>query len=505
MIVNSLVHYRGRPLRPIKAATAIAVLLLPAVVASAVEARSRYNVLLFTADDMHAESIRVYGSRTDMTPQLDRFAATGMVFDRAHVNAAICAPSRAIIATGLYGHNSGAMGFMPARPGTPEIVTTFQEAGFLAGVLGKVGHSTPVRATKWDYSFDRPDLGNGRSPAIYYERSKVFLERARSENKPFYLMVNSHDPHRPYCYPNKLLKGAERPSKVYAPEDVEVPGFVPDLAGVRAELAAYQNSTRRLDDTFGKVMQALDETGFAESTLVVFMSDNGIAIPFAKCNAWFHSSRTPMLVRLPGVVKPGTKDTRHFVSGVDLWPTFLELTGVKGPEKLDGRSFLPLLKGQSQQDREFVFTQIDKKAGNDAVPMRCIQNAGYGYIYNPFSDGKHLYRNNNEGGTMAAMNEAAKKDQFIAARVKLFRYRVPEEFYDLTRDRDSLKNLIDSPHHAETIQDMRRRLEDWMAATRDPMLEAFRNRGDRAVVDSVMEKTYGKPRTRKKKQKKGKQ
>ncbi|MHC5054681.1 MAG: sulfatase-like hydrolase/transferase, partial [Planctomycetota bacterium] len=194
------------------------------------EARARYNVLLFTADDMHAESMRVYGSRTDMTPQLDRFAASGMVFDRAHVNAAICAPSRAIIATGLYGHNSGAMGFMPAKPGTPEIVTTFQKAGFLAGVLGKVGHSTPVRATKWDYSFDRPDLGNGRSPTIYYERSKVFLERARSEKKPFYLMVNSHDPHRPYCYPDKLLKGAERPSKVYGPEDVEVPGFVPDLA-----------------------------------------------------------------------------------------------------------------------------------------------------------------------------------------------------------------------------------------------------------------------------------
>jgi N-sulfoglucosamine sulfohydrolase len=481
-------------LRSIGTIGGVLLLFVLTAAAAAAEARSRYNVLLFTADDMHAESIRVYGSRTDMTPQLDRFAASGMVFDRAHVNAAICAPSRAIIATGLYGHNSGAMGFMPAKPGTPEIVTTFQKAGYLAGVLGKVGHSTPVRATKWDYSFDRPDLGNGRSPTIYYERSKVFFERARSEKKPFYLMANSHDPHRPYCYPDKLLKGAERPSKVYGPEDVEVPGFVPDLAGVRAELAAYQNSTRRLDDTFGKVMQALDESGFAGSTLVVFMSDNGIAIPFAKCNAWFHSSRTPMLVRLPGVVKPGTRDTKHFVSGVDLWPTFLELTGVEGPEKLDGRSFLPLLKGQSQEGREFVFTQIDKKAGNDAVPMRCIQNARYGYIYNPFSDGKHLYRNNNEGKTMAAMNASARTDPAVAQRVKLFRYRVPEELYDLSKDRDCLRNLIDSREHADIVRDMRKRLEDWMVATGDPMLEALRNREDRGVVDSVMEKTYGKPR-----------
>ncbi|MHC5058816.1 MAG: sulfatase/phosphatase domain-containing protein, partial [Planctomycetota bacterium] len=267
---------------------------------------------------------------------------------------------------------------------------------------------------------------------------------------------------------------------------------------------AYQNSTRRLDDAFGKVMQALDESGFAGSTLVVFMSDNGIAIPFAKCNAWFHSSRTPMLVRLPGVVKPGTRDSKHFVSGVDLWPTFLELTGVEGPEKLDGRSFLPLLKGQSQEGREFVFTQIDKKAGNDAVPMRCIQNARYGYIYNPFSDGKHWYRNNNEGKTMAAMNAAAKNDPFIAARVKLFRYRVPEELYDLSRDRDCLRNLIDSPEHADVIREMRKRLEDWMVATGDPMLEALRNREDRGVVDSVMERTYGKPKQKTKSKRKRK-
>jgi len=464
----------------------------------------RYNVLLFTADDMHAESMQTYGSKTDQTPQLDRFAKSGMVFDRAHVNAAICAPSRAVIATGLYSHNSGAMGFMPARPGTPNIVTILQKAGYLAGILGKVGHSTPVPGTKWDDSFDQNELGNGRSPKIYAERSKVFFERCKKEGKPFYFMVNSHDPHRPYCNPQKLLKNAEMPSKTYKPEEVEVPGFVPDLPGVREELATYQNSTRRLDDTFGKVMQALEESGFASNTLVVFLSDNGIAIPFAKCNAWFHSTHTPMLCRLPGVVKAGTRDDTHFVSGVDLMPTFLELTGVKGPAKQDGRSILPLLKGESQKGREFVFTQIDKKAGNDAVPMRCVQNARFGYIYNPFSDGKHWYRNNNEGKTMAAMNAAAKTDPAIAKRVELFRFRVPEEFYDLEKDPNCLKNLIDDPEHKTAILEMRKKLEGWMTATGDPMLEAFRGRDDRSLVDAVMEKTYGKAKQAKEKKRKNK-
>jgi N-sulfoglucosamine sulfohydrolase len=471
--------------------------------AAATAGQPRYNVLLFTADDMHAESMRTYGSKVkDLTPNLDRFAKTGMVFDRAHVNAAICAPSRAVIATGLYSHNSGAMGFMPARPGTPDIVTAFQQAGYLAGILGKVGHSTPVPGMTWDYHFDQQELGNGRSPTVYYERSRVFLDRCKSEGKPFYFMVNSHDPHRPYCNPRQLTPGAEAPSKTYEPKDVEVPGFVPDLPGVREELAMYQNSTRRLDDTFGKVMQALDESGFADNTLVVFMSDNGIAIPFAKCNTWFHSTRTPMVVRLPGVVEPGTRDDTHFVSEVDLMPTFLELTAVQGPDKLDGRSILPLLKGTSQDDREFVFTQIDAKAGGDAVPMRCVQNGKFGYIYNPFSDGKHVYRNNNEGKTMAAMNAAAETNQEIAKRVRLFRYRVPEEFYDLENDPNCLVNLIDSPEHKADVQAMRIKLEAWMAETADPMLEAFRSRDNRVAVDAVMEKTYGTPKPKKKSRKK---
>ncbi len=463
------------------------------------EPESRLNVLLFTADDLHAESVGVFAGRPEgLTPNLDRFARQGLRFDRAHVNVAICAPCRAVIATGLYSHRSGALGFIKANDGTPDVVTTFQEAGYRAGILGKYGHSTPVRSMKWDYAFDQKDLGNGRNPEIYYQRSRTFFQQCKDENQPFYFMVNSHDPHRPYCNPDKLTAGAAMPSKVYQPEEVTVPRFLPDLPGVRAELAHYLNSTRRLDDTFGRVMQALDESGFAENTLVVFLSDNGIAVPFAKCNVWFHSSRTPLLVRWPGVVKPGTENRSDFVSVVDLFPTFLSATGVQGPAELDGHSFLPLLKGESQAGRDRVFTQIDMKAGGDAVPMRCVQNAKYGYIYNPFSDGRHVYRNNNEGLCMKAMNAAARQDADIAARIQLFRYRVPEEFYDLEKDPDCLHNLIDSPEHADKVAAMRGELQAWMSATHDPMLTALQNRTQRATVDKVMQDTYGKSPTRSK-------
>ncbi|MBN1442322.1 MAG: sulfatase [Planctomycetes bacterium] len=457
-------------------------------------AADRLNILLFTADDLHDESVGAFGGRPEgLTPRLDRFARQGMRFDRAHVNAAICAPSRAVIATGLYSHRSGAMGFFKARAGTPDIVTTFQRAGYLAGILGKVGHSTPTDSMRWDYEFDQKDLGNGRNPEIYHQRSRTFLERCRKEGKPFYFMVNSHDPHRPYCNPERLTAGAAMPSRIYKPSEVAVPGFLPDLPGVREELSQYLNSARRLDDTFGRVLDALEESGFARSTLVVFLSDNGIAVPFAKCNTWFHSTRTPLLVRWPGVVEAGSENRGDFVSGVDLFPTFLEAAGVVGPESLDGRSFVPLLRGKTQTGRDHVFTQIDKKAGGDAVPMRCVQSRRYGYIYSPFSDGRHVYRNNNEGLCMKAMQEAARSDPAVAARIALFRYRVPEELYDLEKDPDCLKNLIDSPEHRKAIDALRARLHAWMEATADPMLEAFLNRSDRAAVDAAMRNAYGAP------------
>ena len=471
----------------------------------------RLNILLFTADDLHTESLGVFAARpTDLTPHLDRFAKSGMRFDRAHVNVAICAPSRAVIMTGLLSHRSGAMGFYKAKPGTPDLVTAFQNAGYLAGILGKLNHSTPTDAMRWDYEFDRGDLGDGRHPEVYYRRTKTFLERAKRESKPFWFMVNSHDPHRPYCYPDRLRKNAAMPSKVYRPEDVTVPGFLPDLPGVREELAAYLNSTRRLDDTFGRVMDALAESGFADNTIVVFLSDNGIAVPFAKCNAWYHASRTPLLVRWPNVVKPGSENLVDFVSGVDLLPTFLEATGVEWTTPLDGQSLVPLLRGDAAPgeskvpDRDIVFTQIDQKAGNDAVPMRCVQSAQYAYLYNPFSDGKHRYRNNNEGECMKAMNAAAKTDADIAARIDLFRYRVPEELYDIAKDPDCLHNLIASPSHAAVADKLRKRLRTWMVDTGDPMLAAFDHREDREAVDAAMSRTYGAPKAKKKRKRRGK-
>jgi len=457
------------------------------------------NVLLFTADDMHCQSLESFGGKVaGLTPNLDRFAEEGMRFERAHVNVAICQPSRGVLATGRYGHNSGVLGFMHTNRHIPTIMETLRKAGYRTGILGKVAHSTPKADYRWDFVHDFAELGNGRSPQRYYGYSKEFFAQCRESGQPFYFMVNSHDPHRPFHVPGRKYGQSEEPSRTYAPSEVEVPGFVPDLPGVREELSNYQNSTRRCDDTFGRVMQALDEAGFRDNTLVVFLSDNGIAIPFAKCNVYLASTRTPWIVRWPGVVKAGSVDRQHFISGVDFFPTVLEALGRPIPDGLDGASFLPLLKGEPQEGRDRVFTQIDMKAGGDAVPMRCVQDEHYGYIYNAWSDGRHWYRNNNEGMTMKAMNQAAQTNPAIAARVKVFRYRAPEELYDLEKDPDCLRNLVDSPQHQEVLDQYRERLRDWMVRTGDPLLAAFDHRGDRGVVDATIDEyTPGSRKVRK--------
>lgn len=450
------------------------------------------NVLLFTADDLNCDSLGCFGGKVPgLTPNLDAFASEGMRFENAHVTVAICQPSRGALGTGRYGHNSGVMGFMHTDRKIPTVMQTLRDGGYLAGILGKVNHSTPHADYKWDFVHDQNELGNGRDPDIYYRYCKEFLARCRREDRPFYFMVNSHDPHRPYHIAGKPVKGAKEPSKTYEPADVAVPGFVPDLEGVRIELSYYQNSTRRLDDTFGRTMQALKESGFAQNTLVMFLSDNGIAIPFAKCNAYLASTRTPWIVRWPGVAAEGSVEKTHFISGIDFFPTALEAVGLPVPDGLDGFSFVPLLKGEKQAGRNKVFTQIDMKAGGDAVPMRCVQDKRFGYIFSPWADGIFWYRNNNEGLTMKAMEEAAETDPAVARRVRMFRYRAAEELYDLEKDPDCINNLVDKADFEDELNRRRNQLHKWMMETGDPLLPAFENRNSPEKLKSVLIDIYG--------------
>jgi N-sulfoglucosamine sulfohydrolase len=453
-----------------------------------VEKHKSPNLLLIVADDMNWDTVGTFGCPTpDTTPNIDRLAQEGIRFNRAHVTIAVCQPSRSAMMTGRYPHQSGGEGFHHLRhPHVPILPELLRGSGYTVGILGKVDHSTPYGGFNWNMMYDRNELGEGRNPEVYYHHARAFMQSAKDEERPFFLMANSHDPHRPF-YGNdppewygereNLLPRAIPPSRTFSPEEVTVPGFLPDLPQVRLEISEYYNSVRRCDDTAGSILAALKETGQEENTLVLYLSDNGMAFPFAKTNCYLNSTRTPWIMRWPGVIEPGAVDDEHFVSGIDIMPTFLNAASIDVPARTAGRSFLPLLQGSSQGDREYVFTQFNQTAGKRNYPMRCVQSEHFGYIYNPWSDGERIFKNESQSGrTFNDMKRAAESDSGIAARVNLFLYRVPEEFYDFKNDPDGRVNLINHPDYQQEISRHRELLLDWMKETGDPALGAFRNR-----------------------------
>ena len=450
------------------------------------------NIIIFTADDLGPNGVGLEsfgGKMSGLTPNIDKIANAGVRFTNAYVNSSICMPSRGIIATGMYGFNSGHHGFFYAREEVNTMMEALRSAGYKTGILGKVAHSATKMSTIWDYVYDKEDLGSGRSPSKYYERTKAFVNKCKSEDQPFYLMVNSHDPHRPFQEPNgELLDGAEWPSKLYSPEEVFVPGFLPDIPQVRKELSYYYNSTRRLDDTFGKVMEALEDVGVLENTVIVFLSDNGIAMPFSKANCYLKATRTSMFVHRPGVYKPKVYNN-HFIETIDLYPTLMDMLGQNKPKGIDGKSFLPLLEGKSQKGRAVAFTQIDYINQSTPYPMRSVQDLKFGYIFNPWSDNIVTYKNANEGEVINAM-QALTENEEIQARVALHRHRVVEEFYDLKNDPNCLVNLANNDDYKTEMKKYRKILKAKMRQNGDPLLEAFNNIDDKEKMKSLYLELY---------------
>lgn len=459
---------------------------------------ARPNVVLITADDMNWDAVGAYGCPVaGTTPHIDGLAASGVRFEHGHVTIAVCQPSRSAMMTGRYPHRSGSEGFFHLRhEGVPILPELLREAGYSVGILGKVGHSTPYASFHWDMTHDMAELGYGRNPAIYARHTAHFVDAAKAAGKPFFLMLNSHDPHRPFYGNDRVAwymdaqHPADRPSRVFTAKEIGVPAFLEDLPEVRQEIAEYYSSVRRCDDMIGAALATLEEAGCREDTLVIFLSDNGMAFPFAKTNCYLQSTKTPLIMSWPEVITPGRVDRTHFVSGIDLLPTILEAAGAPIPAGVDGTSCLPVLRGQAQAGRELVFTQFYQTSARRNYPMRCVQDRRYGYIYNPWSDGERVFHNESQSGrTFAAMEQAAQDDEAIAARVRLFLYRVPEELYDFATDPAARVNLIDDARYSGELARLTQALEDWMVSTGDPALAGFRRRGDGTTGQAVMAAT----------------
>lgn len=471
----------------------VGVLLCSCLLGGLARAEERLNLLVVTVDDMSCDSVGAYGCKLPgTTPNMDALAKTALRFQHAHVQVGNCMPSRNVMWSGRYPHNNGVEGFYANRsPSYPVLCDVAKQAGYFTAIRHKVSHSTPYAPYAWDLDLDtlpadaKPHM---KDAASYGKSTTLGIQAAQKAGKPFCLLINISDPHKPFYTQVKKGSDPHVPSRVFRADEVPVPGFLPDDAIIREEVALYYSSVRRADDGVGAVLSALEASGQADSTVVVFLSDHGMPLPFAKTQLYHHSSHTPLMVRWPGVTEAGAVDKTHMVSAVDLFPTLLDVLKIEKPDDLDGRSFETLLRGQEQDKRDYVIKEYNENSGAKRNPMRAIQSKQYLYLFNPWSNGtRKMATATNGTATYRRMGVLAKTDTAIAQRLDLADFRTPEELYDIQADPDCLHNLISSPEHQGVLEELRRELMLSMRQTGDPVAEIFSSRDPEVVEQYVLD------------------
>ena len=459
-----------------------------------VASAERPNLLFISVDDMNCDSVGVYGSPLEgITPNMDRLAAEGLRFEYAHVMVGNCYPGRNVMFTGLSPHSNLVEGFYPiTNPHYPHLVDLMKAGGYFTGIFGKVGHTTPYSPYDWDLVMGRGKEKENhiKDAGSYYRTTAEGIAAAKEADKPFCLLINISDPHLPFYgwHRREEIEDPYLPSRLYTPEEVPVPDYLPDTPKARKELAHYYMSVSRADDCVGETLRALAESGQAEETVVMFLSDHGMPLPFAKTCLYHHSTRTPWMVRWPGQIKPGTHDTEHMISALDLLPTLLDIAGIEHPKGLEGRSFYPVLKGKKQPELDHVIKEYNESSGSRRHPMRAVQTKRFNYIFNPWAVQGRKFQGAAQGTlTYREMVGLAKTDPTWAERLHQFDFRSVEEFFDIENDPDNLNNLIDDPKWQEEIAAHRAILGQWMEKTKDPVYAAFQNREDTRFLDGFVD------------------
>jgi N-sulfoglucosamine sulfohydrolase len=420
---------------------------------------SKPNILFVLSDDHSYPFLSCYGDPNVRTPTLDRLAAEGMKFHRMFTVAPQCVPSRAGYLTGRSAVAARMTRFSSPLPRDeitfPEILR--EKAGYYTGICGRSFHldgpnpangptNARIIAEHAMKTFEkRVDYLRTGSDAQAIEQMREFLGQ-KPKDKPFCLWLNFSDPHHPWTPP-----AADRPD----PASLKLPPHWPDLPGLREQLADYCGEVNRVDRSMKAVLDLLAERGFARDTIVVFAGDNGAALPHGKGSLYDPGCNVPLVIRWPGVVKPGG-DSRSLISGEDIAPTLLAAVGLAPGQKMSGHNFLPLLKGEAYTPRKHVFTERGPH-GTSPVTV-AIRNSGYDLSRSARSDRYKLIYNctpwipyspvDSAAGAGWTQMTAANDQGKLSAALRTTYFTTPRpvyELYDLDADPSELNNLSGQP------------------------------------------------------------
>ena len=413
-------------------------------------AAERPNMVIFLSDDhsLADSSLPAGRERAEIqTPNMLRLAAAGMTFDRAFVASPSCAPSRAALLTGLMPSRNGAeANHSRPKASLKKLPAYLQELGYEVVSFGKVGHyvQTP------EYGFDIARHFTYHED-IAVEKALEWLE-ARESAKPLCLFVGTNWPHVPW--PDKTA---------ISPDQITVPPKHVDTEKTRIERAKYIAAVQIMDRELGQVYDAAKKQ-LGDNTLFIHSSDHGAQWPFGKWNLYEDGIRTPLIVAWPGKIQPNTR-SQALVSWVDILPTLVEAAGGSPNKDLDGKSLMPLLRGEKTDHRDAIYTVHSGDGNFNVYPMRSIRTSRWKFIRNlhpEFRFSSHVTKVRGPEAYWPSWLEAAKSDPQAADKVRRYEQRPAEELYDLESDPLEQHNLAEDPAHAQQLGELRAQLAAWM-------------------------------------------
>ncbi len=415
------------------------------------------NVLYIHSHDT-GRCIQPYGHAVP-TPNLQRLAQEGTLFRQAHNAAPTCSPSRAALLSGMSPHSCGQLGL--ANRGfyiadcRKHIVHTLREAGYYSALVGVQHIVRRDRAETIGYDHIaglESHFAKDVAPAAV-----KFLEDAPQQ--PFFAAIGFFETHRVF----------PQPTLVEDPRYCLPPAPLPDTPETRRDMAAFKASARQLDDGIGLILRSLEENGLAENTLIICTTDHGLAFPAMKCNLTDHGTGVMLIMRGPGGFSGG-KVCDALVSHIDLFPTLCDLLDIPAPGWLEGRSLMPVIRGEKQEINEGVFSEVNYHCHYE--PQRSVRTQRWKYIRRFLDRDTPLLGNCDHSPSKNLLLSNGWRDRKVDR----------EQLYNLLYDPNEANNIAGDPASRDALKQMRDRLEAWMEATSDPLLQGDVPAPESAVV-----------------------
>jgi len=423
------------------------------------------NIIYLVAHDLGKE-LGIYGSPFE-TPNVDRFAQKGALFNEAYCSSPCCSPSRGCAMTGQTAHTNGLTGL--ANPGwewslpesTQTITDDFNRHGYETVHSGMQHERQSKHENRYQkYLESEGWVESAVDAAIRYLKEK----KQEPGPRPFYLNIGTNEVHSGQWETYKHDRTYSR-AEVYGsadPGQIDLPGYLPDFPELRKEWAAFFGCVRYWDEQVGRLLDTIEQLGYNENTLVVITTDHGVATHRGKGTVYKEGIEISLAICGPGIRAGSRFD--QLIPNIDFLPTILDACGLSVREEVEGRSFWPLLKGENYQPHDYI--TVERNFHDEFDPMRAIRTPDYMFIENFDTSMPQWYlphevkalRPNYQKWFMEMWPEPVEK------RPRL-------EFFDRREDPREMQNRAQDPACHDTMESLRKQLHAWMEKTEDPILQ----------------------------------